>query len=798
MLAPIKWLKDYVNIDGIDINEIKDKFIMTGSNIETVEQVAEKIEKIIVGKIVKKEAHPDADKLVILQIDVAEDELVQIVTGATNVEVSNLVPVVMVNGRIADGTKIKKGKLRGVPSFGMLCSLDELGYDVKVVQKSMADGIFILGEEYTIGEEIKQAIPEMDDHIIEFEITPNRPDCLSLIGLAREAAATFNRGLTLPIITIKNEVEDVNTYASIQIEDTDLCPRIAAKVVKDVVIKDSPDWMKMKLMHAGMRPINNIVDITNFVMLEFGQPIHAYDLDKLKGNKIIARRARENEIITTLDDVERKLTREMLVITDSERTVGIAGIMGGEDTEVKDSTTKLLIEVANFNKTNIRKTSKTLGLRSEASSRFEKGVSAAYCDLVANRVCQLIEELDAGVVVGGLLDIYPAPLENKVIEARVGKINSLIGINLSSEEMATIFEKLGLSTEIKGDMITVIVPHYRLDLEKEIDLVEEVARIYGYDEIGATLPMGAEWGAKTNGQQIEDITKDILVSLGLNEIVTYSFVSPKQLDMIRTDENSILRQQIKLLNPLGEEYSIMRTTLLPNLLEVIARNNNRKVESVRAFEIGNLFIPKELPVTTLPIEKKSLVIGRYGVGEDFFSMKGAVEELLDKLGIKGYEFIPEANHPTYHPGRCANIQWENHILGTIGEIHPKVIENYDINTRVYASEIDYNIILQLVKLDRIYKALPKYPAMTRDMALLVKDEVTNGEIISIINNNGGKILESSSLFDVYRGKQIESGYKSMAYSLTFRASDRTLTDEEVTKVYDKILVKLEEVDVKLR
>lgn len=798
MLAPIKWLKDYVNIEGIDINEIRDKFIMTGSNIETVNKVAGNIDKIVVGKILSKDGHPDADKLVVLQINVGTEEPIQIVTGATNTNVGDLVPVVMVNGRIADGTKIKKGKLRGLPSLGMLCSLDELGYDAKVVQKSMADGIFILGDEYKIGQDIKSALPEMDDMVIEFEITPNRPDCLSMIGLAREASATFDRELTLPKVSIKNEVEDVKNYASIEIEDNDLCRRISARVVKDVLIKDSPDWMKLKLMNAGMRPINNIVDITNYVMLEFGQPIHAYDLDDLRGNKIIARRASEGEKITTLDDVERTLTSEMLVITDSERIVGIAGIMGGADTEVKDSTTKLLIEVANFDKSNIRKTSKTIGLRSEASSRFEKGVSPAYCDLVANRVCQLIEELGAGVIVGGILDVYKEPLKNNVIEARINKINSLIGINLSADEMESIFIKLGLSTEIKEDIIIVSVPPYRLDLEKEIDLVEEVARIYGYDEIGATLPMGAEWGAKTNGQHIEDITKDILVSLGLNEIVTYSFVSPKQLDMIRTDENSILRQQIKLLNPLGEEYSIMRTTLLPNLLEVMARNNNRKVEAVKAFEIGNLFIPKEIPVTSLPIEKKSLVIGKYGDGEDFFSLKGAIEELLDKLGINGYKFITESNHPTYHSGRCANIQWENHILGTMGEIHPKVLENYDITNRVYACEIDYNIIIQLVKLDRIYKALPKYPAMTRDIAILVKDEFTNGELISIINENGGKILESSALFDVYKGKQIEDGYKSMAYSLVFRASDRTLTDEEVTKVYDKILLKFEEIGAKLR
>lgn len=798
MLAPINWLKDYVNIDGIDINEIRDKFIMTGSNIETVTKVAENIEKIVVGQIVKSEGHPDADKLIVLQINVGEEELIQIVTGATNTNVGDKIPVVMVNGRIADGTKIKKGKLRGVPSFGMLCSLDELGFDAKVVQKSMADGIFILGEDYKVGEDIKTALPGMSDMVIEFEITPNRPDCLSIVGLAREASATFERELTIPEVTIKNEVDDVKNYASIEIEDNDLCPRIAAKVVKDVVIKDSPDWMKLRLMNAGMRPTNNIVDITNYVMLELGQPIHAYDLDELKGSKIIVRRAKDEEVIRTLDDVERKLTSDMLVITDASRTVGIAGIMGGEDTEVKETTTKLLIEVANFDKSNIRKTSKTLGLRSEASSRFEKGVSAAYCDLVVNRVCQLIEELEAGTIVGGILDVYPSPLEKKVISARVSKINSLIGIDLSSKEMAKIFEKLGLTTEIDEDKITVTIPHYRLDLEKEIDLVEEVARIYGYDEIGATLPMGAEWGAKTNGQHIEDITKEILVSLGLNEIVTYSFVSPKQLDMIRTDENSLLRQQIKLLNPLGEEYSIMRTTLLPNLLEVIARNDNRKVERVNAFEIGNLFIPKEIPVTTLPIEKKSLVIGKYGEGEDFFSLKGAVEELLEKLGIKGYEFIPEENHPTYHSGRCANIQWENHILGTIGEIHPKVLENYDITNRVYAGEIDYNIIIQLVKLDKIYKALPKYPAMTRDIAILVKDEITNGEIISIINDNGGKILESAALFDVYKGKQIEDGYKSMAYSLIFRANDRTLTDEEVSKVYDKTLLKLEEIGAKLR
>ncbi|RKD27292.1 phenylalanyl-tRNA synthetase beta subunit [Caminicella sporogenes DSM 14501] len=797
MLVPVNWLKEYVNIDDISIEELEERLVMSGSKTECVLKTAREVEGVVVGKIVEVVKHPNADKLLITKVDVGEN-VVQIVTGAQNIKEGDIVPVALVGAKLPGGIKIKKGKLRGEVSNGMLCSAEELGFTENVVPKESKNGIFILNGEFVLGQDIKKAL-DLNDYIIEFEITPNRPDCLSMIGMARETAATFKRELKYPAINIVNEIEDINDYISIEVKDKDLCRRYAVRAIKDVKIAPSPMWLQLKLMKAGVRPINNIVDITNYVMLEYGIPLHAFDLDKLCGKKILVRRAVEGEIIKTLDGVERKLNQNHLVIADSERPVAIAGVMGGEDTEVTESTKTILLECANFNKTSIRNTSRGIGLRTEASSRFEKGIDPNIIQTALNRVCQLIQELNAGKVIKGVIDIYENKLEKKCIKVRPERVNNLIGIKLSTDEMIDILSRLELEVKEKENVLEVVVPTFRQDLQQEIDFVEEVARIYGYDIINSTLPKGAVWGAKTNAQEIESYTKNILYSLGFNEISTYSFVGPKSLDMIKIPEESFLRRTVKLINPLGEEYSIMRTTLIPSMMEVLTKNINRNVKQAFAFEIGRVFIPHEVPVKTLPIEKKVLTMGMYGDDVDFFDLKGAVCTIFERLGIKDYEFIPEKNHLTFHPGRCATIVYGNHILGNLGEIHPDVIENYGIDNRIYVADIDFDMILGLTRLDRVYKPLPKYPSTSRDMALVVKEEVYAKDIEDIIRENGGKILEKYRLFDVYRGKQIPDGYKSMAYSLTFRALDRTLTDEEVNKVYDKILKELmEKLNAKLR
>lgn len=798
MLVPVKWLSKYVDISNIDIEELEDKLIMSGSNTEAVEETLPNVKNIVVGKILSIEQHPDADKLKVLKIDLG-DEVVQIVTGATNIELDAYLPVCKVNSVLADKSKIKKGKLRGVESFGMLCSYQELGFENSVIPKAYQDGVWLLNTPYELGTPIGE-IEELKDNVIEFEITPNRPDCLSIIGMAREAAATFDLKVKYPDLTIKNEEGDANDFIKISVENTDLCPRYSGKVIKDVKIEPSPLWMQLRLMKAGMKPISNIVDITNFVLLEYGQPIHAFDLETLTNSEIIVRTANKDEKITTLDGVERKLTEEMLVIADAEKAIAIAGIMGGSETEVSDKTTSILLEVANFNKKNIRKTSKDLMLRSEASSRYEKGVSVENVSDAVNRVCELIEEVGAGKIVGGIVDVYPNKIENEVITVRSSRVNGLLGLELSLEAIKTLFERLEIEVTIEGENLLCKAPHYRLDLLKEIDFVEEVARLYGYDVIPSTLFRGNEWGALTNGQNIEKITKESLVSSGLNEITTYSFVSPKSLDAINLSEHSVARNAVTLLNPLGEEYSIMRTTLLPNLLEVLARNYKRSVVDVSAFEIGNLFFPKQLPITELPIEKKSMVLGMYGEGKDFYTLKGVVEELFDTLGILGYHYESEKMHGTYHPGRCANIVLgDNHIIGTIGEVHPNVLKNYDIEVPTIVAEIDFNMLMQITRLEKKFTGIARFPASTRDLAVLVKADITNKQVIDIINTNGGKLLESVEIFDVYQGEQIEAGYKSMAYALIFRAKDRTLVDEDVNKAMEKILKKLSlELDAELR
>ena len=790
MFVPVKWLREYVNIEDLDTNVLSERLVMSGSNVEAVENLGEEIEKVVVGKILEMDPHPNADKLLITKVDVGT-EIIQIVTGATNIKVGDYIPIVLVGGELPGGVKINKGKLRGEESNGMMCSAKELGMADKVIPLYNKEGIFILDQAYPLGEDIKKILG-LEGQVIEFEITPNRPDCLSILGIARETAATFNRQMKVPDIKIEKEHDDIAQYASIEVISPELCRRYVGRVATDIVIQPSPMWLQQRLMEAGVRPINNIVDITNYVMVEMGQPLHAFDLDQLEDQKIIVGKATEGEVFKTLDGVQRNLDENMLMIRDGKRSVGLAGVMGGENSEVTEQTKRILIESAYFNADNIRATSKKLGLRTEASSRFEKGIDPNGCGLAADRVCQLIEALGAGRIVKGTIDIYPEPIVKRVVEIRPHRINNLLGISLTPEEIQDILSRLELDVSIESNIMKVTVPTYRADLLKEIDMVEEVARIYGYDKIPNTAPKGNTQGAKTNGQIIEDYSKDVLNGLGLNEITTYSFVSPKSFDMIRIAEDSFMRNVVKLINPLGEENSIMRTTLIANMLEVLARNYNRKVETVKAFELGRIFIPYSVPVDRLPVEKKVLTLGMYGKSTDFYTLKGTIEGLLEKLGIEKCHYISEKNHPSFHPGRCANIVYGEHILGVLGEVHPDITENYDIDERTYVAELDFNILMQITRLDRLYKPLPKYPAITRDMALVLEDRIYVKEIEDIIWNNGGTILESVKLFDVYKGKQIQEDYKSVAYSLTYRAADRTLVDEEVSQIHDKIVKTLEE------
>lgn len=790
MFVPLKWIKDYVNIEDINIEVLCDALVMSGSKVEAVKYLGEGIENVVVGKILEVCKHPDADKLFVTKVDVGT-ETIQIVTGANNIREGQYVPIVLAGGLLPGGNRIEKGKLRGIESDGMMCSAKELNIPDKVIPVDQKDGIFILDQEYPLGKDIKDVMG-LNEHVIEFEITPNRPDCLSILGMAREVAATFNKTLKYPEIVIKQEVDDIHSIASVDVRNKELCVRYVARAVKDVKIGPSPLWLQTRLMAAGMRPINNMVDVTNYVMLEVGQPMHAFDLDMVEKRLIIVNTAKEDEMFTTLDGVTRKLDDKTLMICDGNKSVGIAGVMGGENSEIVEKSTTILLESANFYSDNIRKTSKKLGLRTEASSRYEKGIDPNICLYAVNRACQLIEELEIGKVVKGTIDIYPKTGEKRVVEVRPDRVNALLGTDIELEEILNILRRLEIEVECRNDIIEARVPTFRLDLLEEIDFVEEVARIYGFDNLPITLPKGNTQGLRTNGQIIEDYAKNILTNVGLNEILTYSFVSPKGLNKIGVSEESIMRRAIRLINPLGEETSTMRTTMMPNMLEVLARNYNRNVENVKAFEIGRIFIPYEIPVVRLPIERHTLSLGMYGDKVDFYVLKGVIETLLRKMGIKDFEFLSEKNHSTFHPGRCASVINGNHLLGVFGEVNPDVCESYGIDTRVYLGEMDFNIIMQLAKMDKVYKGLAKYPAIIRDIAMVVKDEIFVKQIEDIIKENGQNLLESVELFDVYKGKQIQQGHKSVAYTLTYRAEDRTLTDEDLHGIHGKILKELNE------
>lgn len=797
MLLPIKWLKEYVNVDDIDSKVLADKLTLSGSHVESIISLDRGIENVVVGKIEKIEKHNNADNLLIIMVDIG-DEVLQIVTGAKNLKEGDYVPVALIGAKLPNGMHIDKTNFRGVDSFGMLCSLKELDYNDNVIPKYQRDGIFVLDKEYPLGTNIEEVLG-LHGEIIEFEITPNRPDCLNIIGMARETAATFNREVKLPEIKIDNEVEDINNYIeSIEI-DRELCNRYYARLIKDVEIKESPLWLQTRLMEAGVRPINNMVDITNYVMLELGEPLHAFDLDKLRNNKIVVRRAKDGEKIITIDNVTRELTNSNLLITDGENPIGIAGVMGGLDSEITDDTTTVLIEGANFNDRSIRLTSKELNLRTEASSRFEKGIDPNLSEIAAERVCQLVEQIGAGKVVKGKIDIYENVREEKVIEARPEKVNGLLGSNFTIDEMVGYLERLGLSTSVVDNRLNVIIPTYRLDLEIEADLIEEIGRIHGFHNIAAQPLEGVlTRGVKSYDKIVADEAKIALQGMGFNEVMTYSFISPKAYDKIKVEDDNELRNYIELMNPLGEDYSVMRTTLIPNMLELLGRNYNYGVKECFAYEIGNVFIPKQLPLRELPSEKQRLSIGAYG-HIDFYDIKEVVEIIFERLGIKDLEFLPEKDNPTFHPNRTAAIIRNGKRYGILGEIHPDVIENYEIGTRVYVADLNFDSIVKNTNLERKYKPLPKYPSIVRDIAVVVDRDVLVGDLQKIIIKNSRDLIEDVKLFDVYTGDQISEGKKSIAFSITYRSHDRTLKDGEVNDIQEKIILELKNTfDAELR
>ncbi|MGL6107298.1 phenylalanine--tRNA ligase subunit beta [Romboutsia sp.] len=787
MLVPLKWLRDYVDID-MDTKEFADKMTMTGTKVEKVDFYGTDIEKVEVGKILEIEKHPDADKLVVTKVDVGQ-EVIQIVTGATNINVGDYIPVARVGAKLPGGIKIKKGKLRGIVSEGMMCSSDELGIDAQYVEEYKKDGIYILDHEesYELGKDAREVLG-INDALIEFELTSNRPDCRSIIGIAREAAVTIGQKIKYPEIKV-NECEE-NIDFDIVIENEQLCNRYAARVVKDIKIAPSPYWMQRKLIEAGVRPINNIVDITNYVMLEMGQPLHAFDLNDVATGKIVVRNASEGEKFTTLDNVERKLDKDMLVITNGEKSLALAGVMGGANSEIKNDTKAILIESANFSSENVRATSKKIGLRTEASARYEKGITPEICEAAANRACQLIEMLGAGRVLGGVVDVYSVKPETKKIVVNPNRINALLGVDVPMNQFVEILESLEFKCDLQAsDKLEIEVPNFRLDMEEDYDVLEEIARIYGYENIPtAQLEGNATAGVKTPKQKFVETLKHNAIALGLNEILTYSFVSPRGVEKINVPEDDSRRDFVKLINPLGEETSVMRTTLIPNMLEVLATNVAHKVEKAAAFECGHIFTPQD----GLPIETSYMSIGMYDKEVDFFVLKGMVETLLNNAGLKGYEIEPETTNSTFHPGRCAKIVYNNIYIGTFGELHPDVIENYNLGQRVYVSEINIDAVFGNINTKKIYTPLAKYPSTSRDIALIVKDEVLVKQIEDIIKANAGGLVESYKLFDVYKGSQIEEGHKSIAYSITYRSAEKTLTDEDVAKVHEKILSELSE------
>ncbi len=804
MNTPLSWIRAYVKDLDVTDQEYIDAMTLSGTKVENYEALDADLEKIVVGQIEKIEKHPDAEKLIICQVNVG-NEIVQIVTGASNVKEGDKVPVVLDGGRVAGGhdgnktpggIKIKKGKLRGIESYGMMCSIEELGSDRNMYPKAPEEGIYILDKDAVVGSSAIDALG-LRETVVEYEITSNRVDCYGVIGIAREAAATFNKEFVVPEIKVKGNGEDVNKFISVEVNDKDLCSRYVARVVKNVKIEPSPEWMQRRLAACGIRPINNLVDITNYVMEEYGQPMHAYDLSKIQDNKIIVRRAVDGEKFNTLDGQERILDSEMLMICDGKKPIGIAGIMGGENSMITDDVKDMVFEAACFDGTNIRLSSKRLGLRTDASGKFEKGLDPNNAEAAINRACQLIEELGAGEVTEGVIDVYDEVRQPKRVKFDPAAINKLLGTDISKEQMLKYLTKIELGYDEKTEEI--IAPTFRQDLECGADIAEEVARFYGYDNIPTTLPSGeATTGKLSYKMRIESIARDIAEFCGFSQGMTYSFESPKVFDKLLIPADSDLRKTVTITNPLGEDFSIMRTTSLNGMLTSLSTNFNRRNKNVRLYELGNIYVPKQIPVTELPDERMQFTLGMYGEG-DFYTMKGVVEEFFDKIGLKKKtEYDPTNKKPFLHPGRQADIIYDGIKAGYIGEVHPEVLDNYSIGDRAYVVVIDMPEIIEKTTFDRKYQGIAKYPASTRDISMVMPNTVLVGQVEDIFDKRGGKLLEHYTLFDIYEGAQIKSGFKSVAYSISFRAADRTLEDKEIIPIMEKIVKDLNELGIELR
>lgn len=805
MNTALSWIKAYVPELSCTDQEYCDAMTLSGTKVEGYERLDKNLEKIVVGQIDKIEKHPDADKLIVCQVNIGT-ESVQIVTGAPNVKEGDKVPVVLDGGKVAgghdggpmpeDGIVIKAGKLRGVPSNGMMCSIEELGSSRDMYPEAPEYGIYIFPEDTKVGADAIEVLG-LRDTVFEYEITSNRVDCYSVVGVAREAAATFGKEFKAPDVTVKGNSEDVNDYIKVRVDDPDLCTRYCARVVKKIKIAPSPKWMQRRLAASGIRPINNLVDITNYVMEEYGQPMHAFDLDTVAGRQIIVRRAKDGDEFQTLDGQMRKMDSDVLMICDAEKEIGIAGIMGGENSKITDDVKTVLFEAAVFNGPNIRKSAKRIGLRTDASGKFEKGLDERNAEIAINRACQLIEELGCGEVVGGMVDVKE-PLKPLVeLPFEPEKYNALLGTDIPAEDMLKIFEKIEL--EYHKDTNTVTIPSFRQDLLGRADLAEEVARFYGYDKIPTTLPSGeATTGKLSYKLRIEQKARDIAEYCGFSQGMCYSFESPKVFDKLLIPEDDVLRKTVTISNPLGEDFSVMRTISLNGMLTSLATNYNRRNKDVKLYELGNIYLPKSLPVTELPDERMQFTLGFYGEG-DFFTMKGVIEEFFDCIGMrKAPEYDPDSKKSFLHPGRQANILYEGTVVGYLGEVHPEVCDNYDLGTRAYVAVLDMPSIEGFTTFDRKYVGIARFPAVKRDISMVVPKEILVGQIEAMIRQRSGKILESLELFDVYEGDQIKEGFKSVAYSVTFRAGDRTLEENDITAVMKKILNGLSGMGIELR
>lgn len=792
----MKWLSDYIKKD-IPVAEFCSGMTMSGSKVECYETEGSEVKNVVVGKLLSVVPHENSDHLVVCQVDVGQGEPIQIVTGAPNVSAGDIVPVALVGAELPGGIKIKKGKLRGVESCGMLCSLGELGLTTHDFPYAIADGIFLIQEDCEIGQDVHEAIG-LNDTSVEFEITSNRPDCLSVVGLAREAAVTFNTKLCLEEPSFKGIEDDINNYLKVDIENETLCPRYAAGIVKNVKIGPSPRWMRERLRASGVRPINNLVDITNYVMLEYGQPMHAFDLRYVKDSHIIVRNAKDGEEITTLDDQVRKLSPEMLVIADTEKPIAVAGVMGGEYSGIMDDTTTVVFESAYFEPVQVRRTAKKLGMRTDASARYEKGLDAEGCLRSLTRALQLVEELGAGEPVTTHIDVVKNIKLRNEIEFDPAWINGFLGTDISEEDMINILN--GLDIEVKDGKC--ISPSFRIDLERPADIAEEVARIYGYNNIPSTVLTGAANASLTPEQKYLRTIENTMVSLGCYGILTYSFTSPKCFDRIELPADSKLRNTITIMNPLGEDTSIMRTTTLPSMIDILAGNYKNRNSKVKLFELGKEYIPTE--EGKLPNEPNRLTVGMYGDDIDFFDMKGTIDALLSEIGIKDCEYVRCSENAAFeetcalHPGRSAVILCGDTAIGYIGEIHPSVQETYGFGTRVYVAKLNVNEMMPLSVTEITYQPSPKFPAITRDLSLLCEDALPVGTMEKAIKNAVGKILEKVTLFDVYKGKQIAEGMKSVSFSISMRSHEGTLTDEQADAAMKRVLKALKDLGASLR